>query len=196
MTNRNESRRPRAQAVGLDTHAVICDHGRRRVAPPLVIRPEGPGCARLRALTLSHAVGVLRLPQFGQARQVDRFRFRRVSTSVDSWLSTLMDRSATPWWRGRRTRRFSTPGARTMGPVSTTIRRATTARTCTDSSVRIRSTRPCSGPDRVRPECGWSFVLPPVLAERGQRTCTRTSATALRWPPTRRCRRTSKPAGI
>src|SRR5215831_1215194 len=83
MTNRNESRRPRAQAGGLDTHAVICDHGRRRVAPPLVIRPEGPGCARLRALTLSHAVGVLRLPQLRQIRQVDRVRFTRYSTSID-----------------------------------------------------------------------------------------------------------------
>src|SRR6266446_4849670 len=84
MTNRNESRRPRAQAGGLDTHAVICDHGRRRVAPPLVIRPEGPGCARLRALTLSHAVGVLRLSQLGEPWEVDRFRSPRFSTSIDS----------------------------------------------------------------------------------------------------------------
>ena len=84
MTKRNESRRPRAQAVGLDTHAVICDHGGAESRPQLVIRPEGAGCTRLRALTLSHAVGVLRLSQLGELLQVDRFRFLRFPTSTDN----------------------------------------------------------------------------------------------------------------
>jgi hypothetical protein len=54
---------PRAQAGGLDSHVLICDHGGAESRPQLVIRPEGPGCTRLRALTLSHAVGPNPLPQ-------------------------------------------------------------------------------------------------------------------------------------
>src|SRR5712691_2751220 len=84
MTKRNESRRPRAQAVGLDTHAVMCDHGGAESRPQLVIRPEGPGWTRLRALTLSHAVGLLRLSQLGEFLQVDQFRFLRFRASIDA----------------------------------------------------------------------------------------------------------------
>jgi len=93
MTNRNESRRPRAQAVGLDTHAVICDHGGAESRPQLVIRPEGPGWTRLQALTLSPAVGPPRLPQLRELLAIwgDRGRPHKRHQVMETWRRWAVD---------------------------------------------------------------------------------------------------------
>src|SRR6266581_6155605 len=77
--------------------------------PPLVIRPEGPGWMRLRALTLSHAVGPNRLPQLTQPLQVGWFRFLRFQKSVDT------PKAVASLPRARQTHALNPPG---RSPVS------------------------------------------------------------------------------
>src|SRR3989442_9514357 len=88
MTNRNESTRPRAQRREVDNH-----EGGMRKRRPLnrapVIRPEGPGCPRLRALTPSapSAETIYRSwikRATGEGRPPPGwFRFLRLQTTVD-----------------------------------------------------------------------------------------------------------------
>src|SRR3989441_8166111 len=96
MTNRNESTRPRAQRREVDNH-----EGGMRKRRPLnrapVIRPEGPGCPRLRALTPSapSAETIYRSwikRATGEGRPPPGwFRFLRLQTTVDIWRDLVDD---------------------------------------------------------------------------------------------------------
>src|SRR2546425_9161197 len=103
MTNRNESTRPRAQRREVDNH-----EGGMRKRRPLnrapVIRPEGPGCPRLRALTPSapSAETIYRSwikRATGEGRPPPGwFRFLRLQTTVDRLLT---ERTRQRLWRAR-----------------------------------------------------------------------------------------------
>src|SRR2546425_1359782 len=107
MTNRNESTRPRAQRREVDNH-----EGGMRKRRPLnrapVIRPEGPGCPRLRALTPSapSAETIYRSwikRATGEGRPPPGwFRFLRLQTTVDKQRKVLGAARAARHARGRR----------------------------------------------------------------------------------------------
>lgn len=83
MTSRNESRRPRPQAVGLDTHALMCDDGGAESRPRVGDSARGPGVCKTRG---AHPFTRRRLGSRTSAHATPasrRFRFPQSSKAID-----------------------------------------------------------------------------------------------------------------